>query len=213
MSSLTTTYHTGSGVHRFLLGGNQIEKGTEPQWAGLKLLLQYGIKAKAYLVWCHEGKPWAPVVPLDSLAPHPSSSCAHHCTRYTYCMCQSCFFSVRLCFSLYHLSTYSFVFSRGQAEALLCWLLPPASVHSHVVYQPLPGPLHHLYHLHQRVYYEHWALQSTTGSVSAHFNSDLEVLFIYRKAITAHKVCCLWVMVKNSSLCLCLVSRGGSEVL
>lgn len=120
------------------------------------------MKVKAYLGWLVLSLSKKSTGCSPPLAPTPS--CAHHCTHFIFKIFQSKVthsgsLSVRLCFdtclSLCCLSVYLFVCSRGQAEALLCGLLSPAPVYPHTVHQPLPGPLHHLHHLHQCLHHEH----------------------------------------------------------
>lgn len=65
---------------------------------------------------------------------------------------------VFLTLSFIYLFVPEFLWSRGQARALLWRLLSPASVHPLAVYQPPPGPLHHFYHLRQCLHHEHRAL-------------------------------------------------------
>lgn len=54
---------------------------------------------------------------------------------------------------------------RGTKAALLCLLRSSPTGHPYPVHQPLPGPGHHLHHLHQRHHHVSGALQPAPGEV------------------------------------------------
>ncbi len=72
--------------------------------------------------------------------------------------------------------------NRGPAETVLCRLLSSPALHPHTVYQPLPGPLHHLHHRHQCGHYVYWAFQSASREYTNTLNLDLFHLQLHKAA-------------------------------
>lgn len=95
-------------------------------------------------------------------------------------------------------SIISFSPNRSPKAALLFQLWPNTADDPHAVHKPLPGPHHHLYHLHQCHHHVLRALQSTTCKMCACVRGDVYLLIV--EAISG---CCVVLgRVVSTSSCV-----------